>query len=340
MERRWLQSYPPGVPHHLELDPADTIPRMLGEACRRYADRPAFANLGRTITYSELDRLSRRFAAYLQRDLGLRRGERVAIMMPNLLQYAVALYGVMRAGLVVVNVNPLYKAHELAHQLRDSGARAIVVVANAAAVLETALPETLVEHVILTEVGDLLSPPRRALVNFVVRYVRRMVPAYCLPRAIPFAHAVDHGREPDPVTLTGADLAGLQYTGGTTGVSRGAMLSHGNLVANVRQINTWFASLCRPGKDVVITALPLYHVYALTWNCLAYTDLGGLNVLIPDPRDLGAFVRELRRWKFTAMTGVNTLYQHLVNHPGIRRVDFSHLRIVSAGGTVEDLQRA
>jgi long-chain acyl-CoA synthetase len=332
MERRWLQSYPPGVPHEIALDPADSVPRMLAEACRNHADRPAFANLGRTITYRELDRLSRLFAAYLQRELKLRRGDRVAIMMPNLLQYPVALYGVMRAGMVVVNVNPLYKPHELAHQLGDSGARAIVVVANAAAVVQAALPGTGVEHVIVTEIGDLLPAPRRQLVNFVVRFVRRMVPDYRLPEAIGFLRTVGHGLDPEPVGIASGDLACLQYTGGTTGVSRGAMLSHGNLTANVRQINTWFDSLCRPGKEVVITALPLYHVYALTCNCLAYTDLGGLNVLITDPRDLRALVGELRRWKFTAMTGVNTLYQHLVNQPGIRRVDFSHLRLVSAGG--------
>lgn len=332
MTRPWLQSYPPGMPQEIGLDATDSIPRMLAESCRRYAARPAFTNLGRTLSYRELDELTGRFAAYLQKELKLARGDRVALMMPNLLQYPVALYGVMRAGMVVVNVNPLYKAHELEHQLRDSGARAIVIVANAAAVLERALPGTAVEHVIVTQIGDLLGPLRGALVNFVVRRLRRMVPAWHLPGAIPFARTLDHGHALEPVELGASDLACLQYTGGTTGVSRGAMLSHGNLVANVRQINTWFASAIRPGEDVVITALPLYHVYALTCNCLAYTDVGGLNVLITDPRDMSGFVRELKRWKFTAITGVNTLYQHLANHPAIGSVDFSHLRIVSAGG--------
>lgn len=332
MEKRWLQSYPAGMPHDIVLDAADSIPRMLERTVQRFAARPAFSNLGRTLSYAELDALSRRFAAFLQQELGLRRGDRVAIMMPNLLQYPVALYGVMRAGLVVVNVNPLYKPHELEHQLRDCGARAIVIVANAAAVLERALPQTGIEHVIVTEIGDLLAWPRRALVNFAVRHLRRLVPAWHLPGAIAFARTLDHGHALEPVTLGTADLACLQYTGGTTGVSRGAMLTHGNLMANLRQINTWFASLCRPGEEVVITALPLYHVYALTCNCLAYTELGGHNVLITDPRDLKAFVRELRRWKFTAITGVNTLYQHLANHPGIGSVDFSTLRLVSAGG--------
>jgi long-chain acyl-CoA synthetase len=333
MEKIWLRSYPPGVPHTLALDPADNIPAMLAQACGRYADRPAFHNLGRTISYRELDDLSARFAAWLQQVLKLAPGERVAIMMPNLLQYPVALYGVLRAGLVVVNINPLYTHHELAQQLRDSGARAIVVVANSAKELEEARREVPVEHVILTEIGDLLGVVRRPLVNFVVRHLRRMVPPYRLPDAIAFRDTLRHPPAAlRTVALTGADLACLQYTGGTTGVSRGAMLSHGNIMANVRQINAWFASVTTPGQDVVITALPLYHVYALTCNCLAYTDLGGLNVLITDPRDIGGFIRELRRWKFTAITGVNTLYQHLANHPEIGSVDFSHLRLVSAGG--------
>lgn len=332
MDRPWLKSYPPGVPAEIALDPADSIPAMLARACRTYADRPAFANLGRTISFRELDELSARFAAFLQHDLGLARGDRVALMMPNLLQYPVALYGAMRAGMVVVNVNPLYKAHELQHQLRDSGSRAIVIVANAGAVLEHALEGTAVEHVVVTEVGDLLPFPRRQLVNFVVRHVKRLVPAYRLPGAVPFARTVTHGRDPEPVALAAKDLACLQYTGGTTGVSRGAMLSHGNLVANVRQINTWFGGFSEPGREVVITALPLYHVYALTCNCLCYTDLGGLNVLITDPRDIPGFIRELRRWRFTAITGVNTLYQHLASHPDIGTVDFSPLKLTSAGG--------
>jgi long-chain acyl-CoA synthetase len=332
MEKRWLQSYPPGVPPQIELDPHESIAHMLERSCRLFAAKPAFSNLGHTLTFAELEVLSARFAAFLQKDLGLARGDRVAIMMPNLLQYPVALYGVMRAGMVVVNVNPLYKPHELEHQLRDSGARAIVIVANAAAVLERAIAGTAIEHVIVTEVGDMLGPVRRALVNFVVRRVRRLVPPWQLPQAIPWARTLAHAHQPDAVEITGEDLACLQYTGGTTGISRGAMLSHGNLIANVRQINTWFGSLSRPGEEVVITALPLYHVYALTCNCLAYTDIGGHNVLITDPRDMDGFVRELHRWKFTAMTGVNTLYQHLVNHPRVRSVDFSRLRLVSAGG--------
>jgi long-chain acyl-CoA synthetase len=321
------------MPASLTLDPADSIPAMLARSVSRYADRPAFHSLGRTITYRELDDLSARFAAYLRQVLKLPRGARVAIMMPNLLQYPVALYGVLRAGMVVVNVNPLYTHRELAHQLRDSGAQAIVIVANSARELEEARREVAVPHVIITEIGDLLGSARRWLVNFVVRRIRRMVRPYDLPDSVPFLDTLrGPATAPSTVPLSGADLACLQYTGGTTGVSRGAMLTHGNLIANVRQINTWFASVTHPGHDIVITALPLYHVYALTCNCLAYTDLGGLNVLIADPRDVRGLVRELRRWKFTAITGVNTLYQHLASHPGIRHVDFSALRLVSAGG--------
>jgi long-chain acyl-CoA synthetase len=333
VQRSWLKSYPRGMPATLELDPADHLPAMLARSVANYADRPAFHCLGRTISYRDLDELSARFAAYLQQTLKLPRGARVALMMPNLLQYPVALYGVLRAGLVVVNVNPLYTHRELAHQLRDSGAEAIVIVANSARELEEARREVAIPHVIVTEIGDLLGTARRWLVNYVVRRVRRMVRPFDLPDAVPFLDTLrTPARTPAAVPLSGADLACLQYTGGTTGVSRGAMLSHGNLIANVRQINTWFASATRPGHDIVITALPLYHVYALTCNCFAYTDLGGLNVLITDPRDVGGLIRELRRWKFTAITGVNTLYQHLANHPDIGRVDFSALRLVSAGG--------
>jgi long-chain acyl-CoA synthetase len=333
MEPIWLKSYPPGVPPTLVIGREETIPRMLARACTGYPDRPAFANLGHTITYRELDELSARFAAYLQCELRLAPGERVAVMMPNLLQYPVALFGILRAGLVLVNVNPLYTARELEHQLRDSGARAIVILANSAWVLDQTLAGTPVEHVILTEVGDLLPLPRRWIVNFVVRRVRRLVRPFVLPGARRFRVALrsDRAALREPA-LSGDDVACLQYTGGTTGVSKGAMLTHGNLVANVRQVNTWFAGHIDRGHEIVITALPLYHVYALTCNCLAYVDLGGLNVLITDPRDIRGFIAEMRRWKFTAMTGVNTLYQHLASNPELKTVDFSHLKLVSAGG--------
>jgi long-chain acyl-CoA synthetase len=332
MEPIWLKSYPPGVPPVIELDRRETIPRILARTCAQFPDRPAFANLGCTISFRELDELSGRFAAYLQRELGLVRGERVAVMMPNLLQYPVALFGIMRAGLVLVNVNPLYTPRELQHQLRDCGAKAIVILANSAAVLEQALSGTAVEHIIITEVGDLLPAPRRWLVNFVVRRMRKMVPPYSLPQAKRFRAAVTCRASLQDVELCVDDVACLQYTGGTTGVPKGAMLTHGNLAANVHQINTWFTGHINLGHEIVITALPLYHVYALTCNCLAYVALAGLNVLITDPRDIAGFIAEISRWKFTAITGVNTLYQHLANNPRMSTVDFTSLKLVSAGG--------
>jgi long-chain acyl-CoA synthetase len=333
MDRIWLQSYPPGVPASLGLDPDESLVDVFERACERFRDLPAFSSLGRTITYGQLDDMSRRLAAWLQQHSGLDPGDRVALMMPNVLQYPVALFGVLRAGMVVVNVNPLYKPRELGHQLADSGARAIIAVTGSAATVEQVLHETDVEHVILTGIGDLLGFPRRPLVNFVVRYVKRLVPRYRLPGARSFEALL--AADPDgfvPPGVRGADLACLQYTGGTTGRAKGAMLSHANLVANVRQINTWFSSRCKPGEEIVITALPLYHVYAMTCNCLAYLDLGGHDILIIDPRDTAAFIAELRKWKFSAMTGVNTLYQALVDHPDLQTVDFSHLKVVSAGG--------
>jgi long-chain acyl-CoA synthetase len=333
MEKVWLRSYPPGVPEELELDPAETLVSSFETACRDYPDLPAFTNFGRTMSYAELDELSARFAAYLQHDVGLSRGDRVALMMPNLLQYPVALYGVLRAGMVVVNVNPLYTSRELQHQLEDSGARAIVVVANSAATLAKVVEHTPIERAIVTSIGDLLGFPKRQLTNFVVRYVKRMVRSYRLPNAVSFDEAVASSRSGmRPETLAGDDVAVLQYTGGTTGLSKGATLTHGNLIANVRQINTWFGSRIGRGVEIVLTALPLYHVYAMTCNCFAYVDLGAHIILITDPRDTRSLVAEMSRWKLTAMTGVNTLYQALADNPDIEKVDFSALKIVSAGG--------
>jgi long-chain acyl-CoA synthetase len=333
MEKIWLQNYPPGVPAELELGPTETLVSSLENACRDYPDLPAFTNFGVTISFAELDALSARFAAYLQHDLGLFKGDRVALMMPNLLQYPVALYAVLRAGLVAVNVNPLYTARELQHQLEDSGARAIVVVANSAAVLAEAMPHTEVEHAIVTEIGDLFGFPRRQLTNFVVRYVKRLVKPFKLDNAIRFDEVLSPSQTMlRPETITSDDVAVLQYTGGTTGRSKGATLTHGNLIANVRQINTWFSGRIGKGVEIVLTPLPLYHVYALTCNCFAYVDLGARNILITDPRDTKGLIAEMARWKITSMTGVNTLYQSLVDHPDLDKVDFSHLKVVSAGG--------
>lgn len=333
MEKIWLRSYPPGVPEELELDPQRSLASLVEDACNRFSSQPAFTSYGRTISYAELDELSARFAASLQKRLGLQKGDRVALMMPNCLQYAVALVGVLRAGLVVVNVNPLYTARELHHQLDDSGARAILVIANAGATLAEIVDQTPVEHVIVTGLGDLLGFPKRQVINFAVRYIRRLVPSFRLPGAISFDEmlAADPGQLDAP-TVQGTDLAFLQYTGGTTGLSKGAMLSHSNMVANVQQINIWFSSICIPGQEIVITALPLYHVYALTCNCFAYLDLGGHNVLITDPRDTPSFVKELGKWRFNTITGVNTLYQSLLDYPEFAKLDFSSVKIASAGG--------
>lgn len=329
-----MKSYPPGVPARIDLDPQETLVSLLENSCRRFPERPAFTNFGVTLSYRDLDDLTRRFASWLQNEAGFGPGERIALMMPNLLQYPVALFGALRAGMVVVNVNPLYTARELQHQLVDSGARAIVVVANAAATLARVIDSTPVEQVVVTGIGDLLGFPKRQLTNFVVRHLRRMVRPYQLPGA----HSFDDLLSADaaamtPARLSGAELACLQYTGGTTGLSRGAMLSHGNLVANVHQINAYLQSLVAEDEnEIMVTALPLYHIYALTCNCFCYTALGGRNLLISDPRDTSGFVAELRKWPFTAITGVNTLYQSLIDHPDFPKVDFSSLKLVSAGG--------
>jgi long-chain acyl-CoA synthetase len=334
MKPIWLKSYQSGVPRELDVDPQETLLDIFDSAVTAWAERPAFHNMGHTLSFAEIDQLSTQFAAYLQNDLGLSVGDRVAIMLPNLLQYPVVLFGVLRAGLVAVNVNPLYMPHELEHQLTDSGAKAIVIYSGSAAVLAEVIEKTDIEHTLVTDIGDLLPAPKRWLVNFIVRYIKRMVPEYELPGAKllrDFLNAqVSAYRRPEK--LTGSDLAILQYTGGTTGLSKGAMLSHTNLLANVTQVNSWFCGRDQPGKEVVLTALPLYHVYALTVNCFTYFEKGGLNILITDPRDTKGLIREMARWPITTITGVNTLYQSLIHHPDFAKLDFSTWQIVSAGG--------
>jgi long-chain acyl-CoA synthetase len=306
---------------------------ILEESCRRFADRPAFHNLGTTLTYSDLDRLSTQFAGYLA-SLGLAHGDSVAIMMPNLLQYPVALFGILRAGLTVVNTNPLYTARELRHQLVDSGARCIVVLENFAHVVAAVRAETKLEHIITTAVGDLVPFPKRAAVNFVVRHVKKMVPAYVIPDAVDMRSALTIGAASDarPVAVGAQDIAFLQYTGGTTGIAKGAMLTHRNMVANLVQVAAFWKGLIEPGREIMITPLPLYHVFCLTCNCLVFMHHGGLNVLITNPRDIPGLVKELRKWPFTFITGVNTLYNALLNHPDFARLDFSHLKLGAAGG--------
>jgi len=333
MQKTWISSYPEGTPAEIDADACPSLVAMFEESCRRFADRPAYHNLGVTLSYRELDRLAAQFGAYLQ-GLGLARGDRVALMLPNVLQYPVALFGALRAGFTVVNTNPLYTPRELRHQLRDSGARCIVVLENFAHVLQAVRADTAVEHVVISALGDLAPLPKRALVNFVVRRVRRMVPRYALPDAVRFRTALARGatRSLQPVTVGPEDLAFLQYTGGTTGVAKGVMLTQRNMVANLLQVAAFWKRLIVPGAEVVITPLPLYHIFSLTCCCLVFMQHGGLNVLITNPRDIPAFVQELRKWQMNFIIGVNTLYAALLNHPGFAQLDFSRLKLGVAGG--------
>ncbi len=333
MEPVWLQHYPPGVAKDIELGGDETLVSMMERSFREYADRPSFACMGRTLSYRELDHASRAFAAWLQRE-GFAPGSRIAIMLPNVLQYPVVLCGALRAGLTVVNVNPLYTARELEHQLNDSGAEAIVILANFAAVLEKVIERTALRAVMVTDFGDLLAFPKSLLVNAALRYVKRLVPAYRLPGHRRLTEVLGEGRTLDfaAPAIAPEDLAFLQYTGGTTGPSKGAMLTHGSVRANVAQMVAWTSTDAEPGREVVITALPLYHIFALVCNCLCFFHYGGLNVLIPNPRDVPGFVSELGRWDFTILFGVNTLFQALLAEPSFARLDFSHLKMSAGGG--------
>jgi long-chain acyl-CoA synthetase len=334
MEKIWLQSYPPGVAGDIDMDRVTTLVELFDTAVARFADRPAFTNLGHTLSYRELDRQSAAFASVLQRRFGLTKGERVAIMMPNVLQYPVVLFGVLRAGLTAVNVNPLYTARELHHQLADSGATTIVVLANFAQVVERAVADTDIQQVIVTELADLLPAPKRQLVNFVVRRIKKMVPPYAIGGELGLRALLAEGaRQPfTPVTVGRDDVAFLQYTGGTTGLAKGAVLSHGNMGANVRQATQWIEASMKPGEELMVTALPLYHIFALTANCLTFMSFGAENLLITNPRDIPNFIKEIRGAGFTAITGVNTLFNALLNAPGIDGVDFSQLRLTLGGG--------
>ncbi|MCM2326623.1 MAG: long-chain-fatty-acid--CoA ligase [Lysobacter sp.] len=340
MERPWIKSYPPGVGADIDMGAYSSLRDILESSCGRYADLPAFTCMGATITYRELDRLSTDFGSWLQNSAGLGKGARVALMMPNLLQYPVAIFGLLRAGLVGVNCNPLYTPRELEHQLVDSGAEAIVILENFAKTLEEVLPRTKVKTVVTTQIGDMLGFPKSLIANFVVKRVKKMVPPFSLPGRVSFPDALAAGRShrlaPPPIGLE--DIAFLQYTGGTTGVSKGAMLTHGNLVANLMQVSNWVGTGLEEGRETVITALPLYHIFALTGNCLTFMKIGAKNVLIPNPRDLPGFVAELGRHRFTAITGVNTLFNALMNTPGFANLDFSGLKMTLGGGMA--VQRA
>lgn len=338
--RPWLASYPQGVPAEIDVDEFPSIVSVLQTSLEKYRDRPAFSSLGKVLTYAEVDRLSQQFAAYLLGELKLKKGDRVAIMMPNCLQYPIATFGVLRAGLTVVNTNPMYTARELKHQLVDSGASVLLVLDNFGAVVQEVLEETQVSQVITTGLGDMLGFPKGGIVNFVLRHVKKMVPDYDIPGAIRFRDALTLGQMhklPD-ISIDPQDLAFLQYTGGTTGVAKGAMLTHRNLVANMQQAAAWVGVNVKMGEEIIVTALPLYHIFALTANGLVFMKFGGLNYLITNPRDMHGFVKELKKVPFTAITGVNTLFNGLLNTPGFKDVDFSRLHLTLGGGMA--VQRA
>jgi long-chain acyl-CoA synthetase len=333
MNRFWLPQYPAGVPADIDPFAIPSLKGLIEDACVRYAGRIAYRSMGSELTYAELEAHSRAFGAWLQQGAGLASGDRVAIMLPNLLQYPIAMFGALRAGFVVVNVNPLYTAAELEHQLKDSGAVAVVVLENFAATLEQALPDTAVRHVIVTAVGDLLSPLKGAVVNFVLRHVQRRVPRWLIPESRSLRSVLAQGRSLAlrPVSLDRDDLAYLQYTGGTTGVAKGAMLTHGNMVANVQQCRAWFMQKALERVNFVC-ALPLYHIFSLTANCLLFGSLGGTGLLIANPRDFKGFVRELRHHPPMFFMGVNTLFNALMHTPGFGSIDFSQLVATVAGG--------
>jgi len=333
MEKIWLKSYPKGVPAEINPDAYRSIPQLIDENIGKYRDRPAYICMGKTITFGDVDRLSTSLGAWLQ-SRGLAKGARVAVMMPNVLQYPVAVFGILRAGYTVVNVNPLYTPRELEHQVRDSGAEAIVILENFATTLEQVLPRTPIKHIVVASLGDLLGV-KGLIVNFVVRNVKKLVPAFNLPGAVRFNAAVGEGagRRLEAPELKPEDLAFLQYTGGTTGVSKGAMLTHRNVIANMEQVSAWFGPTRNENEPMTMVApLPLYHIYALTCNCLFMLRDGGCNLLIPNPRDIPAFIKELKSNRFTAISGLNTLYNALLNHPEFKDIDFSQLRMTSAGG--------
>lgn len=334
MEKIWIERYPPEVPAEINPDRYASLLEMFEESVQHYGDLPAYINMGQTLTYRELELQSRYFAAYLQQGLGLQKGDRVALMMPNLLQYPIALFGVLRAGLVVVNTNPLYTPRELEHQLKDCGAKAIVIVSNFANTLEKVVFNTDVRHVILTRLGDHLGFAKGTLVNFVVKYIKKLVPKYHLPDAISFRQVLAKGRGLQYVKpyIQGTDLAFLQYTGGTTGVAKGAMLSHRNILANVEQCLGMYSPALTRQREMVLTALPLYHIFALTVNGLLFFALGGCNLLITNPRDIPALLKELKKYNVTCMTGVNTLFNALLNNPDFCKQPPANLKLVIGGG--------
>ena len=334
MDKLWLKHYQEGVPYEIDLNQYASLAHLFDEACSKHKNSAAYVNMGFELSYDKLNQLSLQFATYLQQ-LGLKKGARVAIMMPNLLQYPIALFAILRAGFIVVNTNPLYTTDEIAHQLSDAGAEAIVVLANFAKTLEKALPRLpLLKHVVITEIGDAFPTIKRMVVNTVVKHIKKMVPAFSIPHAKSFNSALQQGTTGNfqPVALNHQDIALLQYTGGTTGVSKGAILTHGNMVANILQATAWISPLSLTEKDIIVTALPLYHIFSLTANCLTFFNAGAKNLLITNPRDLPRFIKDIKLSGFTAITGVNTLFNVLLNHPKFSEIDFSKLKLALSGG--------
>ncbi|MFK7951862.1 MAG: AMP-binding protein [Ekhidna sp.] len=331
----WLDNYPAGVPKSIDADKYKNLPDLFSEARKKYADKEAYENMGKVISFKELDELSTAFGAYLQNDLGLKKGDKIAIQCPNILQSPIAIHGALKAGLVVVNTNPLYTSSEMKHQFNDSGAKAVVILKNFACNLESILAETSVEHVIVTELGDLIGGIKGSLINFVVKYVKKMVPSYSIEGTINYKDALAKGKNSSLKTpeIDPEDIAFLQYTGGTTGVSKGAMLTHRNLVANLQQVEAWlYQTDLKEGEEIWIAALPLYHIFALNAHCLIPMKLGAKNILITNPRDMKGFVKELDKHPYTLITGVNTLFNGLLNTPGFAEMDHSKMKIALAGG--------
>ncbi|TAL61347.1 MAG: long-chain-fatty-acid--CoA ligase [Legionella sp.] len=335
MDKRWFEQYQNGVPHEIDSSEYQSLVELFTTSCTKFSDKVAYTNLGTEITYSELEQLSRDLAAYLQQ-LGLEKGARIAIMMPNIIQYPIALFAILRAGFIVVNTNPLYTPDELAHQMNDSGAEAIIVLANFAHTVEKVLPTTpKLKHIIVTQIADLFPPVKRFIVNAIVKYVKKMIKPYHIPHAVALNYALLEGKQSTlhRVELDHSSIAFLQYTGGTTGVAKAAVLTHGNLVANILQAYAWISPLgISEAQEIIVTALPLYHIFSLTANCLTFLKLGAKNILITNPRDVTHFVNDIKNSKFTVLTGVNTLFNSLLNHPKFKDVDFSHLKLSLSGG--------
>lgn len=334
MEKIWLKRYPQGVPAEINADAYSSLVELFNKSCEKHADRPALSNLGSRLQYRDLAELSSAFAAYLQQVLGCKKGARIVIMLPNVLQYPVVLFGALQAGLIVVNTNPLYTVPELVHQVNDAGAETIVVLANFAHVVQAALPQTQLKHIIVTELGDLFPGLKSFIVNWVVKYIKKMVPAYSLPQAISFKKTLLTGRtlKFNSIVINGEDIAFLQYTGGTTGVPKAAVLTHRNMVANVEQVLAWIKPELVEGQEVMVTPLPLYHIFSLTANLLVFLHFGALNILITNPRDIPRLVQELAKTPFTAITGVNTLFNGLLNNSEFVKLNFGTRKIALCGG--------